>query len=438
MSIFDPFKSPKRKALHAKPNDILPVVDDPNTAVQEEYYFDTRTKTEPAITTAELKAIETTKALNDMIADLNKRAVSSEQKIELVIDYQKQDLKRIQHLEDEVKRAYILIALNMFAIVRMELGASTDRIINDALKVKRQHTGKGKLGKPAMELAATAAMLAGHVLSMGGLAAAGAVLVGVAKGTKAVRKLQLNAGSKVEDRNANSRQITPSDKFNPVGSDITIAPQTPITIPDILADKALNKYETTKEVWKNLMNNTQHKNTVAKIPYGSGGMYAITQDVKYAVSCAYAQMIHQVELEKGRDPTPNDVLTKLIQPRCLNNVNQTQHDQIGNLHPLTTYVLDNALKNLITNPTLFKKCKGKSTFGQVITASFKSTLGYAQHSVTKYYNDVRNKLHEHGSYDLGEEYFLKENQEKNAIYALYLDDGTAHETYTVNIEPDNH
>jgi len=321
-----------------------------------------------------------------------------------------------------------LIALNMFAIVRMELGTSIDRIINDALTVKRHHTGSGN-AKLASECAASIAIMAGNIISAGGMAAIGQVVCGTAG--------LLNSAI----HNDTAGVISGAGKTAGGASDVALEKQLLSLTDTSFQGEQLKTNASTTNLNAMVSSLVEQINApidakkaheaatlIAKdpedkwyydptknhvmfiIPHGAGGTYAITQDVKQHVTNAYAKMTEIIEAEVSTgDSSP--VLLDMI----AGNTSIKQENKCS-LHPLTVYVLENALSTLHNYSTAYKKCQSAS---RTITGN---KLGYAKHAVNEYYKDVRTKLIGGDGFEMGATYFkLKQDTDKR--YAYYDNEG---------------
>ena len=84
--------------------------------------------------------------------------------------------QRYDFLIERMKESNRMIAQNMIAIVRLEIASTCDAITNSILEVKREITKSGR-AEVAINFTATLVMIAGNVMSGGGMTVIGAVLV---------------------------------------------------------------------------------------------------------------------------------------------------------------------------------------------------------------------------------------------------------------------
>ncbi len=309
-----------------------------------------------------------------------------------------------------------LIALNMFAVVRLELGACVDKIINDALTVKRLHTGSGNL-KIASECATAVAMMAGNVLSAGGLSAVGQIVTGsasalnalvhnnpngVAKGGAQAAEAGLDAG-KIEDKIklAAELQETASNAFNLIHLEV------------------FKHFENKDEI---KFVPTKNK-TALIVPHGAGGTSAITYDVKFAITKAYSDMIQQlnqelVKLSANKTDSVTPSYEGILQKLTGTDEAKIQHK--NSLHPLTSHVICNALQALKDESTEYKKVQGASR-----SASGMNQLGYAKHAVMNYYSHLKGSFQHTGSLEVNPSYLSSKEQRlsSNMHYDKYDEKG---------------
>lgn len=267
------------------------------------------------------------------------------------------------------KFANRLIAENMFAIVRLELAHATDQVVNNALYVKRQVTGSGN-AEFALNVTGTLVMLAGNVLTGGGMSLLGNLLVaagemaqaaakndasGFAKGAlhgvsgvvaastpqgRAAFQEQQESGyqfaskSTVEDGEVETRSHSEG-----VGELITTAGEAAL---DLLGEA----YERTKGAEPEVGTYTVVRRKTAWIPHGAGGTNAITNDVQEAMNAAYSEGLTTVARELGslrRQDLPADstLLGRIVKSRYNTNMGDA-------LHPMTAWVLERAVEKLAT------------------------------------------------------------------------------------------
>jgi hypothetical protein len=333
---------------------------------------------------------------------------------------------RIDDLIVRQATANRLIALNMFAIVRLELGTSVDKIINDALYIKRLHTGSGN-ARAAAECATAIALMAGNILSAGGLSAVGQIVNGSATALNALvhekpksiaigvtsmaagitdsvnpgtssdnaqlsKNTQLQSSTSTSQQNAliTNMQQSASASYNAVYDAATRY------LDNIPADKTTFKY-------------IPKRRTTAYISHGAGGTEAITFDVKKHIEIAYGDMIKQLHGELTIPP-----LDSTNQPIVKELSEYDPSKSKSCFHPLTQIVLKQALLTLSSRMTQFNALTGKS-------GTFYDQAGYAKNGVTEFYNNAHSKLIAEGHIEVDPKWFTsneqrsKENLKKESI-----------------------
>jgi hypothetical protein len=333
-----------------------------------------------------------------------------------------------------------LIALNMFAVVRLELGTTVDKIINDALTVKRLHTGSGNL-KLASECATAVAMMAGNVISAGGLSAVGQIVSGsastlnaiihsdakgVASGAAGITTATLDSqkpAESVKNALATSLQESASSSYHAIYE----------VVMSYFEHKDVELKDTTFEVSKN--------HTAFIIPHGAGGTSAITYDVKKAITKAYSDMVGELTQElkalqstKSGSETPHyGTILKI-----LTGSDEVKSQYSTGLHPLTSYVICNALQALKEESTEYKKLQSASR-----SATGRNQLGYAKHAVMNYYSYLKGSFEHTGSLELDPSYLSSAQQRKstNMNYDNYNEKGvriggTTNESLGTHIKTD--
>jgi hypothetical protein len=271
--------------------------------------------------------------------------------------------ERLDFLTDRLKEANRLIAHNMMAIVRLEVASSCDAITNTIIEIKREITGSGS-AQLAVNFTATLVMIAGNVLTGGGMTVLGAVLVaggGVlmeASKSDALGMLRKAipmttaavAGSR--DGNLTSESFSLRKDSGPYSSDS--ADKKSGNVINSGAEGVGNLYDT-------LMPSAQGTSSVAGsyepkkkrtlfIKHGAGGTAAITDDVQTAIVKAYYDVCNTLSNETSmvRDPTKpaaGSLLKEIVDAVVPPQGATTSLDGLK-LHPLTKRVLCNALNEL--------------------------------------------------------------------------------------------
>jgi hypothetical protein len=251
----------------------------------------------------------------------------------------------------------------MMAIVRLEVASSCDAITNTIIEIKREITGSGS-AQLAVNFTATLVMIAGNVLTGGGMTVLGAVLVaggGVlmeASKSDALGMLRKAipmttaavAGSR--DGNLTSESFSLRKDSGPYSSDS--ADKKSGNVINSGAEGVGNLYDT-------LMPSAQGTSSVAGsyepkkkrtlfIKHGAGGTAAITDDVQTAIVKAYYDVCNTLSNETSmvRDPTKpaaGSLLKEIVDAVVPPQGATTSLDGLK-LHPLTKRVLCNALNEL--------------------------------------------------------------------------------------------
>ncbi|MBT6433466.1 MAG: hypothetical protein HOK97_00775 [Deltaproteobacteria bacterium] len=293
---------------------------------------------------------------------------------------------------DTNKRLLGMIAHNMLAVVRLELATWTDQITLVALEVKRDVTGSGT-AKIVVNIAATAAMLAGNVLTAGGMTALGAVIVGTANVLTAaadedpVALLSASATLGISSSRLHQGGMKTMGRASHDPDDDTQSAKDQAAREsqedEILAVSAEGA-NIAKAIIKKLATKEEEdegyqlkRKTTAWIPHGAGGTNAITYDVQKAIVEFYYEAMGTLETEitayarTGLLP-PNSLLEKLSIFEGMKNNGDT--DTISQLHPLTKHVVAGALKSLAVSGGT----KYSSTAGNTFTRSSTTNKAKAQ------------------------------------------------------------
>ena len=253
-------------------------------------------------------------------------------------------------LERQAVVANRLIAENMFAIVRLEIAQATDQIVNVSLHVKRDVTGSGK-AELAMTVTATLVMLAGNVLSGGGMSLLGGLIVASGEAMKAAAKndaagmVTATAGTAMTAsavHEGDREQFTMSDE-----GEVESRSQGD-TIRDIISNSLETILELTELAESEDETEKQYeviRRKTAWIPHGAGGTNAITNDVQEAIAQAYGQVLRQITIELKSIGHRRELSGVGI----IGNIVSKPQDKSGDIHPVTKAVLTQALENLAGN-----------------------------------------------------------------------------------------
>lgn len=270
--------------------------------------------------------------------------------------------------ERRAKYADRLLAETMFAVVRLEIAQGTDQIINNALAVKRDVTGSGT-AEFAINVTATLVMLAGNVLSGGGMSLLGGLLVAASEMAKGAAQNDIEAtargaikmtgaattagiSGRVEFGKQHSAGYQFSDKKGVTDGQAEVRNAAEgrgalvNTSGEGGADLVKGVVERYKSVTRRGQVETPEPYTVTRrrtvwIPHGAGGTQAITTDVQEAVNAAYANALTTIVQEfailgrsDGTQLPPNSILGQIVS----SNVDTT-----AKLHPVTSRVLADAI-----------------------------------------------------------------------------------------------
>lgn len=280
--------------------------------------------------------------------------------------------------EREERRAeYVnrLMIENMFAVVRLEIATVTDQIINTAIAIKRDITGTGK-AELVFNVAGTLAMLAGNVLTAGGMSllgnlivAAGEMVVGgaknsvqdVAKGIFHFAGHATTAGvdgkagfagqteyQMAEQFDVEGNKVETRTKGEGIGIVINTSGDTIVEVSSRLVQRYGSTESERTELFKSLSSAfTPTRKKTFFVEHGAGGSSAITHDVQQAIVEAYGCAMAKIEAEligvgQGGKATlgPNSILAPIIKSKLKKD---------STLHPVTAWVIGAALKALATS-----------------------------------------------------------------------------------------
>ncbi len=277
--------------------------------------------------------------------------------------------------EREQRRALYanrLLAETMFAVVRLEIAQGTDQIINNALAVKRDVTGSGT-AEFAVNVTATLVMLAGNVLSGGGMSLLGNLLVaagemakgaarndieGTARGALKMAGAATTAGisGRLEFDKQHGEGYKFADRKDIVqegGESKAEVRNRAEGVGELVNRSGEGAADLVKEVFERYQSVTGRgqvetpeaykvtRRRTVWIPHGAGGTQAITTDVQEAIDQAYANALSTVVQEftilgqsDGSQLPPNSILGQIV---------NTSLDPTAKLHPITTRVLSDAI-----------------------------------------------------------------------------------------------
>jgi hypothetical protein len=290
--------------------------------------------------------------------------------------------KQVNSLNTQMDQANRMIAQNMFAIVRMEIAMSGDAIINAILAVKRLKTGSGTAAV-AITVTGTLVMIAGNVLSGGGMSVLGGILAATGAGVAAfatndiggilTAALAVGTTTEVARKVAKDEDMlsiaTATDGFDltkaqePEGKSkyqvqadlsttllagiIELSKQAPSfpTSSETPSTQTLSRTPSTKTLSRtsgttNLSGRPSFKREYKRTAFkrhGNGGTSAIIYDVQNALVRAYIAQTYLLSNEI--DEREGALLRSIAEAPLADNIKNT-------LHPLTKAVLINALKLL--------------------------------------------------------------------------------------------
>ncbi|MEI6146305.1 MAG: hypothetical protein WCP66_07825 [Methylococcales bacterium] len=269
--------------------------------------------------------------------------------------------QRYDFLIERMKESNRMIAQNMIAIVRLEIASTCDAITNSILEVKREITKSGR-AEVAINFTATLVMIAGNVMSGGGMTVIGAVLV--AGGTALTKAAKNDLVGMVSATISGTAAGVAGGYDGNIGGQVStgFAGQTPdpTSVDKNRADAIISSAQGVESMKALLMPDgaatpkgavyvskpyeSKRKSTMFK-EHGAGGAAAIIYDVQDAIAAAYYDACATLDREAcaTRDPEkPADgSILKAI-------VDATIDARSGGnqLHPLTKYILSNALATL--------------------------------------------------------------------------------------------
>jgi hypothetical protein len=297
------------------------------------------------------------------------------------------------------KFANRLLAETMFAVVRLEIAQGTDQIINNALAVKREKTGSGT-GEFAINTTATLVMLAGNVLSGGGMSLLGNLLVaagemgkaaakndaaGLAKGVVKLAASGTTAGMSgskgfadqsfafSDKKDLKDGKAEVRNEAEGVGAIIAIAGEG-------AADLVVGLYERTAEPEAPKESNQPVRKRTFFVQHGAGGTHAITKDVQEAIQAAYGETLNLIAQELatiGR----SDGKHTLGKSSIIGQIVDSPLDPTAKLHPVTEAVIKRAIEILSSTggKTYQALTGGSGVFGR------ESVLQEAQREVKRAY-----------------------------------------------------
>lgn len=261
---------------------------------------------------------------------------------------------RLDLLEQRMDQAYSMIAHNMFAIVRLEIASSCDAITNTMLDVKREKTGSGNAAM-AIQITATLAMIAGNVLTGGGMGVVGAACVAAGNAAVAASKNDVGGmmGGVLEGVSStvidgiDASGLFGKTSAQDVADKATIAYDSMASLAGVVPSKKLaglipskKKEDEPVAIYKVKFAST------CFVSHGAGGTSAITYDIQTAIVNAYYTTITQLggEIKKMQETLVADGLLKEIAEAPFPQTDGG--DMKSDLHPLTKAVIVAALKEL--------------------------------------------------------------------------------------------
>ncbi len=359
--------------------------------------------------------------INERISATERDAWDHEIRISHLERTQQTQSSLIDYLMYNAIMANKLIAMNMFAIVRLELATCVDQIITDALVVKRSHTSS-KTVKAVAQCATALAVMAGNVVSAGGLTAVGQIICGasnalngaiqndpkasvsgiadVAAGGLNTNQVDATTGKSTKEKlSFNETQMAGTNASTTNQAKIAEQTAAPLYAAGLAIYKAANK--SSIEVANKNFHVQRHAVIFDKVfKHGAGGTSAITYDVTYHIADAYKEMVNLVEQEVKGD-TDHKLSTQgkdILQ--ALTQEGQFAQKQ-ASYHPLTRYVLSQALQTLISRSTEYKKLTGGSGHW------LHNALPKAKAAVNLYYNALKTQIDRTGEVTLPPEKLQK-------------------------------
>lgn len=313
--------------------------------------------------------------------------------------------------------AHRLIAENMFAIVRLEIAQATDQVINNALLVKRDRTGSGSAAF-ALNVTGTLVMLAGNVLSGGGMSLLGNLLVaagemaqaaasndaaGMAGGVthmasgivgtstnqgRGEMSNQLGGGYQWQQTSdVDNGQVETRSRTDGISELIS-------TVGDGVVEVGGQFYERFKTDEPDNDGYKVVKKKTAWIKHGAGGTNAITYDVQEAMTAAYEAGLNQISQEL-RAIGRTDRKVRLGKSSILGPMLATEMDAKATLHPMTVWVIKRAINNLArSGGGRYQALTGGSgTFGRTSVTNrakrdVKEAYAFMEHSDDGYLTEV--------------------------------------------------
>ena len=269
---------------------------------------------------------------------------------------------RLDLLEERMDQANRMIAHNMFAIVRLEIANSCDAITNLMLDVKREKTGSGNAAI-AIQVTATLAMIAGNVLTGGGMGVIGAVCV--AAGTMAMAAAENDVGGMASGALSGvSASVVAGIDGTGVFSGWNLGqdsgPDEGTSGTQGIADMTGIAYESAMSLVGYVPTPKKEEPAVTSfkvsykrtcfVAHGAGGTSAITYDVQTAIVNAYYSTIQRlgadIEYAKTNLVAAEGSLLKQISEAPMPS-NSGGGEMKSDLHPLTKAVLVAALTELV-------------------------------------------------------------------------------------------
>jgi hypothetical protein len=273
----------------------------------------------------------------------------------------------INQLIFQMDQANRMIAQNMLAIVRLEIAMSGDAIINAILAVKRLKTGSGTAAV-VITVTGTLVMIAGNVLTGGGMSVLGGILAAAGTGVTALATndvegvlmatmavgMQARVAQQEAAKGTSATDIVKGDGFNlkqdkaPEGAS-KFQKRADVLNAAVAGGIGLKKQLLGEGETETKSNESSFKRTyqrTAFVPHGAGGTSAITYDVQQALVNAYIEVTSKLSNElssiaaaAATAAIATPLLTEIaILPLAANTKNS--------LHPLTKAVLITALNNL--------------------------------------------------------------------------------------------
>lgn len=247
-----------------------------------------------------------------------------------------------------------LIVETMFAVVRLEIATASIQIVNNALAIKREITGSGK-AELVFDITGTLVMLAGNVLSGGGMSLLGNLIVAAGEMVKSGAKNDKVGLGKAVMKGASAGFVLGmkgKEAYQEQERNIGFGQRLEVNDNKV---ELQDEWESIGELLNNGVDQvfepaeiTVVRRKTFFISHGAGGSSAIETDVKEAIAYAYAQTLNNIadELKNIGQAGPN---VNLGAKSILSKIINTPLNEKATLHPVTSWVIETALTSLASN-----------------------------------------------------------------------------------------